>query len=135
MENWRVYSLTIMVPDPKYVLELAQALVDARSNLAELQAKWDALFASPPAEAPNKGGRKLDPDGNSARVLAAINSAANEIWSADRVEQHTGLTRKQVEKALYNLCAAGKINRVERGKYGAASLLQELTSMPRLALN
>ncbi len=109
------------IPDPKYVLDLAQQIVSAKANLAELQAKWDALFAPQAAEetVPNKGGRKPDPEGNSAKVIAAINSDPTIEWNVEKIEKHTHLTRKQVEKCLFNLCATGKIRRVGRGLYAA----------------
>ena len=111
----------MVVPDPKYVLELVQAIVSAKESLANLQTKWDALFAAHPVEtaASNKGGRKPDPDGYSTKALAAIESLPNETWNVDRVARYTGLTRKQVEKCLYNLCSSDKIRRVGRGQYAA----------------
>jgi hypothetical protein len=112
------------VPDTQYVLSLAQQIENAKTNLRQLEEKWTSLFAGvpSPAEAPlKKGGRKPDPDGNSAKVIAAINSAPNETWSADRVQRKTGLARKQVEKCLYNLCAANKIRRAGRGLYASSA--------------
>jgi hypothetical protein len=109
-----------MTPDPKYVLQLAQELETAKTQVAELQAKWDALFTSAtPAEGGSKGGRRRAPEGIASRALALINSAPDEHFDANMVARRLECTRKQAEKALNNLYAASKISRFSRGCYEA----------------
>lgn len=107
-------------PDTKYVLDLARQIEETKSHLADLEAKWEGIFSGTGREpsTPNTGAKSSPyPDGPAARILAFLESNRNAIWTVDGLEERTSLTRKQVEKALYNLAAAKKIQRKGRGQY------------------
>jgi predicted Rossmann fold nucleotide-binding protein DprA/Smf involved in DNA uptake len=111
-------------------MRLAQNLQNAKDRVAELQAEWDALFMIPTQSqsVKKKGGRRPSTNGYATRVLAAINDDPVNTWNAERAEQRTGLPRKQVEKALFNLYTAGKIQRVSRGIYASNESVSVLTA-------
>jgi predicted transcriptional regulator len=104
-------------PDPKFVLDLANEIETTKSTLAKLQSRWNALFATGTLPTTKRMGRKPNPTGNAAKVLKAINSNLATSWNADMVAEATRLSRKKVDKAVFNLCAANKIHRVGRGLY------------------
>lgn len=119
------------VPDTKHVLELARRIEEAKAELSLLEGKWAALFASSPENTvSSRGGRKADPEGPSARVLETIESEPQRTWRAEAIVDATGIDRKKVEKALYNLCAARKISRAGRGLYAANAMMERFLSPP-----
>ena len=131
------HNLLMTIPDTKYVLELANEIESVKARLALLQSKWTDLFSSAgQVPEPNRGGRKADPDGPASKVVAALETNPLRVWNANDLAQHLGLTRKQVEKALFNLCDAGKIKRVDRGTYAAnAYRLPEENTLEEAAVN
>lgn len=125
-------------PDTGYVLKLAQEIEDLKSRLASLQEKWESLFFNTEGKtvSPSKVGRRPNPDGPAPRVLALLQSTPLRIWDVESAWKGTGLARKQVEKALYNLCAANKIQRVGRGVYAAnAYQPPQKDGLPQEAVN
>jgi hypothetical protein len=123
-------EITMSAPDTKFVLQLAQAIEDAKANLTQLQAKWEALFSGPSIAEPlqpteRKGGRKPSPDGIASRTLQVIESDRDIEFDADLISTRLGVARKQIDKALANLYAAQKIERPSRGRYKAKVLPPE----------
>jgi hypothetical protein len=114
------------VPNPQEVLKLAADMVEAQNVLTSLQIKWASLFngSSPPAPieirpSERKGGRKPDPDGTTSRVLKAIEDSPNEHFDSELLHRKLGIERKKIERALYNLYTAEKIEKHSRGNYEA----------------
>ena len=128
--------MTAVIPDPKYVLSLASQIEETKSRLAQLQAKWDALFSQQPGPvqasperrvARKRTGRKAAPNGLASKVTRVIESEPLREWNAERICDQTHIPLKQVRKALSNLHAGHKIKRIVRGVYAANSYRQPLT--------
>lgn len=134
------------VPDTKYVLALAQTIEDqkqtiasATAHLAVLQAEWDSLFSSSetlpkPAKPRSRGGRRVSGEGVAGKVLATFESNPERTWDAELIAHHLGIEYYQARKAISNLFAAKKIQRLDRGKY-AANAYHHSDHSPTLALS
>lgn len=133
-------------PDTKYVLALAQTIEDtkatiesATAHLKALQAEWDSLFASsgtPKAVATPRprGGRRVSGEGVAGKVLATFEATPERTWDAELIAHHLGIEYHQARKAISNLYAAKKIQRLDRGKY-AANAYRPSDHSPTLALS
>ncbi len=108
------------VPDTKFVLDLAQKIEEKKAQLAELQSQWEGLFSQPAQPEPQeaaRGGRKIDPDGIAAKVLATLDSNSHSDFSVVGAATAAHLPELKVRKALANLLAANRIKRTGRGRY------------------
>lgn len=108
------------VPDTKYVLDLARSIEEKKAQLAELQARWADLFSKanqPEPQEAQRSGRKIDPDGIAAKVLATLDANAHSDFSVLGLAAAAHLPGPQVRKALANLLASSKIQRTARGRY------------------
>jgi hypothetical protein len=108
-------------PNPQDVLKLAADMVAAQKHLDTLKAQWDSLFAGSglSVSAEVKPGRRAHPEGISSRIFVLMESEPNSVFDTALLQERLGISREQVEPALYNLFAAGKVKRVSRGKYQA----------------
>jgi hypothetical protein len=134
--------MTVVIPDPKYVLSLASQIEETKGRLAQLQAKWDALFSPQPGPveasserqvARKRTGRKAAPNGLASKVIRAIESEPLHEWDAERIGDQTHIPLKQVRKALTNLYAGHRIQRTGRGVYAANSYRPTPTPVASLA--
>jgi hypothetical protein len=109
---------------PEEILELAKSIVTAKTNLATLQARWDAFISASSGTRgksypPRKGGRKPNSKSVTGRVLAHVNANYDLSFNAGELSEVLKISKKQAETTLFKLNAAKKINKHSRGRYEA----------------
>jgi hypothetical protein len=106
-------------PDPKYVLDLAAKLVDAKAHVALLQAQWDDLFGSSHVmdSTPTPTVDASDEDGITARFIQLLHDNRDKSFSVQAIALAIGAAPIQVHRAIGRLLPKGKIKRAGRGAY------------------
>jgi hypothetical protein len=120
------YSKPIMKsPEPEEILELAQALKDAKAIAARLQAQWDSYFApqgNVDLPFPKKGGRRSDSDSTTGKILAKLAEDPAKDYGKDDMGRALGIDAKKAERTMLKLYSIHKIARTGRGRYTAKKM-------------
>jgi hypothetical protein len=111
MENMKIPDLTI--PDPEEVMDLAAKICDARNALRELETRWSALFAL------SKCSNTMDEIPLKPRIIQLLEKQSDDAYSASSISKMLGAKRNSVGPYLSLLANGGKIERRDRGIYGA----------------
>jgi hypothetical protein len=115
-----------MRPEPKEIVDLANAIVKAEEYLAGLRAKWDAYFPldMPPqsatpviASVPKKGGRSRQPGSLQGSIMELFEKNPGRSYSADDVATIVRADRKKVAGNLAKLAYKKKLRTHTRGLY------------------
>jgi hypothetical protein len=110
-------------PDPEVILELAQALKDAKVRLASLQTQWDSYFApignSDDLPFPPRRGKRPVADSNTGKILTKLAEDPTKDYGKEDMARETGIDAKKAERTLIKLYSSGKILRTGRGRYSA----------------
>lgn len=104
------------VPQPEEVIELAAELKEARSRVAELESRWNAFFMPSSAQEtmPTPAFMYLKP-----RIIAFLNERPDIAFNVASVSKALNASENSVGPYLSDLAKVGKIERRDRGLYGA----------------
>lgn len=103
------------VPQPDEVIELANELKEARSRVAELEARWNEFFTHQAARAPVEVAVQfLKP-----RIIQYLEANPKNSYSVSQVSESLSAKENSVGPYLAELVKAGLVERRGRGLYGA----------------
>jgi hypothetical protein len=102
------------VPKPEEVEELLAKLKDARSKVAELESRWESFFTRPEASVVFVPMLNLKP-----RIIQLLESRPDFSFDTATVAKALDANVNSVGPYLSDLTGEGKIERRDRGLYGA----------------
>ncbi len=102
------------VPQPEEVMELATELRQARSRVAELEARWESFFTQGEANIVLVPVQNLKP-----RIIQFLEKRPDMAYTMTAVSAALGAKENSVGPYLSELAKEGKIERRGRGLYGA----------------
>jgi hypothetical protein len=109
-------EVSVLIPDPEVVLEVAAQLREARERVASLEAKWAAFF-TPTTQ--NSFPLELPP--LKTRIVELLESDPTGAYSVATVTARLQANANSVGPYLSDLVGDGRIERRARGMYGALS--------------
>jgi hypothetical protein len=113
-------EVSVLIPDPDEVLTVAADLKNARQYVAMLEAKWASFFT-----ATTQNSFALELPSLKIRIVDLLNSNPTESYSTGTVSSILQAKPNSVGPYLSDLVGEGKIERRNRGMYGALSNRQE----------
>lgn len=109
-----------MTPDPKYIIQLANAIEAAKLSLQALEAEWEAIF-TPTTLVLREHPRTVTVRGDSdrGRILALVLEHPDTIWDANGISRVLETPKASTRTNLSVLAKTGKIWKVAEGQYAA----------------
>lgn len=105
------------LPQPEEVIELANELKEARSRVADLEARWNEFFTQQSAALPAVVTMQfLKP-----RIIQYLEMNPRNSYTVSQVSEGLSAKENSVGPYLAELVKTGQIERRGRGLYGALS--------------
>lgn len=111
------------LPQPEEVMELARELKEARNRVSELESRWEKFFIRTDGtqeSSPAPVVTYLKP-----RIIAFLNEHPELSYNVASVAKALSASENSVGPYLSDLTRDGKIERRDRGLYGALRLKPE----------
>jgi len=102
------------IPQPEEVMELAIELKEARSRVAELESRWESFFSRSAENVVFIPVQNLKP-----RIIQFLEANRDFSYNTAAVAKALEANENSVGPYLSDLTAEGKIERRDRGLYGA----------------
>jgi hypothetical protein len=112
-----------MSPDPKFVLQLAERIVQTEALLNDLRQQWERLFVDSTGTSANAVIVRPKRDGSFAsKVEAIIAAQPQKSFTIAEIAEITHEDTLKTGRALFSLASRNHIESRGRGLYGAKSL-------------